>query len=138
MRSKLSDTLFVKNKNATQYTISASCDLSSLETEEVKPVDPAWIGVCSEITFIPPKNVQPEPPSPGDPNVSALTGTNSWTTKVSAPYAGQWKLKFTATVTYYVWDKKKEEYVLNEDGSKATFGPYSGSGTCNFIATSKP
>ncbi|MDR0609469.1 MAG: hypothetical protein LBG58_05120 [Planctomycetaceae bacterium] len=52
-----------------------------METEEVKPVDPAWIGVCSGITFIPPKNVQPEPPSPGDPNVSTLTGTNSRTTK---------------------------------------------------------
>ncbi|MDR2755182.1 MAG: hypothetical protein LBC20_05695 [Planctomycetaceae bacterium] len=33
--------------------------------------------------------------SQGNPNVSALEGTNSWTTKVSAPYAGQWKLKFT-------------------------------------------
>jgi hypothetical protein len=47
-------------------------------------------------------------------------------------------LTFTASVTYYVWDKKKVEYVLNEDGTKATFGPYSGTGTCNFIATSKP
>jgi hypothetical protein len=135
MRSKLSDTLFVKNKNAAQYTISASCDLSPLETEEVKPVDPAWIYVCSGITFIHPKNVQPEPPSPGDPNVSALTGTNSWTTKVSAPYAGQWKLTFTASVTYYVWDKKKEEYVLNEDGTKATFGPYTGTSESAFKAT---
>jgi hypothetical protein len=125
-------------KNTAKYTISASCDPSSLETEEVKPVDPSWICSCSEITFVPPAGVQPEPPSPGNPNISALEGTNSWTTKASAPYAGQWKLKFTASVTYYVWDKKKEEYVLNEDGSKATFGPFSGTGTCDFIATNKP
>jgi hypothetical protein len=122
-------------KNTAQYTISASCDPSSLETNEVKPVDPMWSCSCSEITFIPPAGVQPEPQSPGDPNVSTPEGANSWTAKVSAPYAGQWKLKFTASVKYYVWDKKKEDYVLNEDGTKATFGPYSGTGTCNFIAT---
>jgi hypothetical protein len=125
-------------KNTAKYTISASCDPSSLETEEVKPVNPSWTCSCSEITFVPPKNVQPAPESQGNPNVSALEGTNSWTTKVSAPYAGRWKLKFTASVTYDVWDKKKEDYVLNEDGSRAKFGPYSGSGTCTFIATSKP
>jgi hypothetical protein len=78
------------------------------------------------------------PQSPGDPSISALTGTNPWTTKVSAPYAGQWKLKFTASVTYKVWNKKKDDYQRNEDGSIPTFGPFTGSGTCTFIATNKP
>jgi hypothetical protein len=118
--------------NTAEYNVSGTFAPSSLETNEVKPVDPVWNCTCSNVTFVPPVGVQPVPQNPGNPSVS-ISGTKPWVAKVSSPNAGQWKLQFKITVTYDVLDKKTGSKKPNEK-----FGPYESTGECTFIATSKP
>jgi hypothetical protein len=76
--SQGSETVSVKNqgdaevigKNTSSFTITATFDEKSLETTEVKPVDPVWTCTYEGATFQPPANVTPPPNSPGDPSVT--------------------------------------------------------------------
>jgi hypothetical protein len=122
--------------NTAKYAITASVDPSSLENNEVKPVDPVWTCVLVGTTFVPPLGIIPQPPNPGNPNVSITTGTDSsWTAKVSSPNAGQWVLKFKVSVTYDQWDKIANKKKTDASGKVLTFGPYSADVSCTFVAT---
>jgi hypothetical protein len=115
--------------NTAEYNVSGTFDPSSLETNEVKPVDPVWNCTCSNVTFVPPVGVQPVPQNPGNPSVSP-SSPGSLTYKVSSPNAGQWKLQFKLTVTFDVLDKKTGSKKPNEK-----FGPYEGVSECTFKST---
>jgi hypothetical protein len=129
----------VIGENASSFTISATFDSKSLETTEVKPVDPVWSCTYQGATFVPPSGVEPVPEEPSKPNVSALTpissysdDNSSWTTKVSSPNAGQWILKFKVTVKYSKQSKTTGQNIPNE-----FFGPFEGENTFSFIAINK-
>jgi hypothetical protein len=129
----------VIGENTSSFTISATFDSKSLETTEVKPVDPVWSCTYQGATFVPPSGVEPVPEEPSKPNVSALTrissysdDNSSWTTKVSSPNAGQWILKFKVTVKYSKQSKTTGQNIPNE-----FFGPFEGENTFSFIAINK-
>lgn len=122
--------------NTAQYTITGSFDPSSLETGEIKPVGPIWTCSCTNITFVPPAGVQPVPANPGNPtDCGSQTGTSSWVVKVASPNAGQWKLTFTVSVIYAVWDKKTNSYKRDKNNAIVAFGPFTGTCECAFNST---
>jgi hypothetical protein len=69
------ETVSVKNqgdaeevgKNTSSITITATFDEKSLETTEVKPINPVWTCTYEGATFQPPPNVTPVPQNPGNP-----------------------------------------------------------------------
>jgi len=119
--------------NTAEYTIAASCDPQVETGEEVKPVEPSWT-IASEIVFLPPKDVDPVPEDPGTLSVSISGDDGDWTTKVHSSAAGEWKITFTATVTYKLWDTVTDDYARDDKGNILTV-PFSGEGTCRFKAT---
>jgi hypothetical protein len=114
-------------------------DTKSIETAEIKPVDPVWTCTYLGATFQPPADVTPTLQNPGNPNVSDVIKTSShsddnasWTTKVSSPNPGQWELKFKVAVKYSKRSKTTGQNIPNE-----IFGPFEGENTFSFFAINK-
>jgi len=120
--------------NTAEYTIAASCDPQVETGEEVKPVEPSWT-IASETEFWQPITRNPVP-IPRLPSISLVDGNESgtWTAKVHAVEAGEWKITFTATVTYKLWDTTTDDYARDDKGDILT-ASFNGEGTCRFKAT---
>jgi len=118
--------------NTAEYTITTSCDPQVETGEEVKPVEPSWT-ITYETEFLPPKDVDPVPEDPGTLSVSISGDDGDWTAKVHSSAAGEWKITFTAEVTYKLWDTTTDNYARNDKGNILTV-PFSGTGTCTFKA----
>jgi hypothetical protein len=122
--------------NTARYSIIASCNPQIVPNEEVKAVEPSWT-LTRTAAFIPPQGVTPAPNDPGTllaTNYTALSPTGIWLVKAISANAGQWKITFTATVTYELKDSVKDEYLHNDDGSIKT-QTFTGTGSCTFKAT---
>jgi len=120
--------------NTAEYTITASCDPQVETGEEVKPVEPSWT-IASETKFLPPQGVVPVPTEPQNALTVSISGGNGdWTAKVHSSAAGEWKITFTAEVTYKLWDTTTDDYARDDKGTILT-APFSGEGTCTFKAT---
>jgi hypothetical protein len=122
--------------NTAQYDITASCNPQSGPNEEVKVVEPSWT-LTRTAAFIPPQDVTPVPNDPGTLLVSDYTApspTGSWLVKMFSSNMGQWKITFTATVTYKLKNSVTDEYLHNDDGSIKT-QTFTGTGSCTFKAT---
>jgi hypothetical protein len=114
--SKNSDAICVKEQgegefygiNLTTIKISGIIDPKSLETKEVKPVNPVWECTYEGATFLPdPKN------NPGNPQVSKAEGNQPWSFDVTSSKVGSWKLKFNVKVVYSFLDKNTNEIIPN-------------------------
>jgi len=120
--------------NTAEYTITASCDPQVETGEEVKPVEPSWT-IASETKFLPPQGVVPVPTEPQNALTVSISGGNGdWTAKVHSSAAGEWKIIFTAEVTYKLWDTTMDQYARDDKGNILT-ASFSGEGTCWFKVT---
>lgn len=123
----------IKNENKATFTIKASFDPKSLETQEHKPGEASWTCTVNKKEFIPPPDVEPVPAEP-KPSVSVSDpdgASPTWTSTVSSKNAGQWRITYEVTVTY----KKIKKSDNTEDG---VYGPFSGRASCLFTAIENP